>query len=60
MDFDTIVCTDDEDTNNQIDELLNATADVTSANAGTFNVYGKGASSMRKVRLPLMATSATG
>ncbi len=57
MDFDVIVCTDDEDTNNQIDELLNATADVTSSNAGTFNVY-KGA--MKKVRLPLMATTATG
>lgn len=55
MEFDTIICTDDEDTNNQIDELLNATADVTSSNAGTFNVY-KG--EMRKTRLPLLATTA--
>jgi hypothetical protein len=57
MEFDVIFCTDDEDTNNQIDELLNARADITSSNAATFNVY-QGA--MRKLRLPLLATTATG
>lgn len=57
IDYDIIFCGDDENTNNQIDELMNATADVTSANAGTFNVYNK---KLRKVRLPLLATDANG
>ena len=56
MSFDKIWCTDDENTNNAIDELLNATADVTSANAGTYNVYNK---TMRKISLPRVATTAT-
>jgi len=56
MSFDKIWCTDDENTNNAIDELLNATANVTSANAGTYNVYNK---TMRKVSLPRVATTAT-
>jgi len=56
MDFNVIFCTDDENTNNAIDELLNATADITSANAWTYNVY-KGW--MKKVRLPRVATTAT-
>jgi len=57
MDFDVIWCTDDEDTNNQIDELLHARADVNSSNAATFNVYEN---AMRKIRLPRLATTATG
>jgi hypothetical protein len=57
IDYNVIYCGDDENTNNQIDELMNATADVTSANAGTFNVYNK---ALRKVRLPLLATDKDG
>lgn len=36
---DVILTTDDPNTINQVRELLNATADVSSSNAGTFNVY---------------------
>lgn len=36
---DTILTTDDPDTVNEVRKLMNATADVTTSNAGTFNVY---------------------
>lgn len=39
MNADAIITTDDMNTINQVRELLNATANVDSANAGTFNVY---------------------
>jgi hypothetical protein len=38
--YDTIVTTDDETSVIQVKELLNATANVDSANANTFNAYG--------------------
>ena len=57
MNFDTVFCSLDPNTNNQIDELFKATADVTSNNANTFNVYQN---RMRKVAIPLLATTATG
>ena len=55
--FDIIWTTDNRQTINAVQELLNATADVSSSNAGTFNVY-KGA--MRHVILSRVATNATG
>lgn len=57
MDFDTIFCTDDPNTQNQIMELLNATANVNSDNAGTFNVYR---SKYKMVSIPSLATTASG
>lgn len=36
---DTIITTDDPNTVNEVRQLLNATADVTSSNSGTSNVY---------------------
>jgi len=36
---DVIVTTDDPNTINQVRELLNATADVSTDNSGTFNAY---------------------
>lgn len=57
MNFDVVFCSLDPNTNNQIDELFKATADVTSNNANTFNVYQN---RMRKVSIPLLATTATG
>lgn len=57
MDFDIIWCGDDSVTNNRIDEELKATADTSSSNAGTFNVNNR---KYRKVRLPYLATTATG
>ena len=39
MKADTIITTDDPNTINQVRELLNATADVSTSNSGTFNVY---------------------
>lgn len=59
--YDILFCSDDQDTNIAIDELLNATADVTSNNAGTYNFYASnGANSHRKVRLPRLATLVNG
>jgi hypothetical protein len=57
MNFDVVYCSLDPNTNNQIDELFKATADVTSNNAATFNVYQN---RMRKVSIPLLATTAAG
>jgi len=37
---DTIITTDDPNSVNQVRELMNATADVSTDNSGTFNVYG--------------------
>ena len=39
MEADTIITTDDMNTINQVRELLHATANVDSSNAGTFNAY---------------------
>jgi len=39
MKADTIITTDDPNTIHQVAELMNATADVTTNNSGTFNVY---------------------
>lgn len=57
-DYDRVITTDDEDTVIAVKELKNATADITSANAGTFNVYGKG--SFQHVIAPRIATNVTG
>lgn len=57
MAADTILTTDDPNTINQVRELMNATADVNSSNAGTFNVY-KGA--YKHVIAPRIATTAAG
>ena len=57
MNFDIIYSTDDPNTCNQIKELLNATADVSTDNAGTFNVYSN---AMRHVKIPRIATTAGG
>ena len=54
---DVIVTTDDPNTINQVRELLKATADISTSNSGTFNVY---ANKYRHVVLPRLATSATG
>jgi hypothetical protein len=55
MEFDIIFSTDDPNTCNQIKELLNATADVSSDNSGTFNVYSN---ALRHVKIPRLATTA--
>ena len=52
-----VFSTDDPNTCNQIKELLRSTADVTSDNAGTFNVYSN---AMRHVEIPRIATTADG
>ena len=52
-----IFSTDDPNTNNQIKELLNATADVTTDNSGTFNVYSN---ALRHVKIPRLATTVGG
>lgn len=57
MTADTILTTDDPNTINQVRELLNAQANVDSANAGTFNVF-KGA--YKHVIAPRIATTGTG
>ncbi len=57
MKFDIIWTTDDRNTINQVQELLNSTANPTSQNAGAYNVYKGG---MTHVILPLVATTATG
>ena len=57
LNFDIIWTTDDKVTQNRVDEELNAKADTTSSNAGTFNVNYK---SLRRVSSPYIATTATG
>lgn len=57
LNFNTIITTDDPDTCNSVKELLNATADVTTSNSGTFNVYK---SSYTHLKLPLVATDVRG
>jgi len=42
VEYDTIVTTDFEPTVVQVKELLNATSNIDSANANTYNVYGSG------------------
>lgn len=54
---DVILTTDDPNTINQVRELMNATADVTTSNAGTFNVYKNRYS---HVVAPRIATSVVG
>lgn len=57
LNFDIIWCGDDKITQNRIDEELNAKADTTSSNAGTFNVNYN---AKRKVSIPYLATNALG
>lgn len=57
MEADTIITTDDPNSINQVRELLNATANVDSANAGTFNVYS---SAYKHVKSHRIATTAAG
>ena len=54
---DTIITTDDPNTVNEVRQLMNATADVTSSNSGTQNVYK---SKYTHVIVPRIATTATG
>lgn len=54
---DTIMTTDDPNTIHQVQELMNATADVLTSNSGTHNVY-RGA--YKHVINPRIATTATG
>jgi len=54
---DTIITTDDPNTINQVRELFQATANVDTANAGTFNVYK---SKYTHVVVPRIATTAAG
>ena len=56
LDYNTILTTDDEDTIIAVKELSNATADITSSNAGTYNVY-KG---LKHIIAPRIATTANG
>jgi hypothetical protein len=57
VEFDTLVTTDDEETVIAVKELLNATADVTSSNAGTYNVYQN---AVKHVISKRIATTSTG
>lgn len=58
---DVIFCAPDPNTENTIDELLHATADVQSANAGTFNVFGTGGQwRLRRFTVPRLNTTANG
>lgn len=57
MNFDVIWHADDSVTRNRVAEELKATADTTSANAGTFNVNN---AKYRVVELPLIATDVNG
>ncbi len=54
---DTIMTTDDPNTVHQVQELIQATADVVSSNAGTHNVYR---SAYKHVINPRIATTPTG
>jgi hypothetical protein len=56
LDYNIVITTDDEDTVIAVKELSNATADVTSSNAGTYNVY-KG---LKHVIAPRIATTSIG
>lgn len=57
MNFDVIFCSDDPNTNNNIDEVINSTASPDGLNEGVINVnQGR----YRKVRIPRLATTATG
>ena len=59
--FDTVFCAPDPNTENTIDELFHATADVLSNNAGTFNVFGaSGEWRLRRFTVPRLNTDATG
>lgn len=58
--YDKIITTDDENTIISVKELLNATADVTSSNAGTFNALAAGQIGMQHVIAPRIATTANG
>jgi tRNA splicing endonuclease len=57
LDYNILVTTDDEDTIITAKELFNATADVTSSNAGTYNVYK---TNSKHVIAPRIATDANG
>ena len=57
MEADTIITTDDKNTIHQVRELLRATANVDSNNAGTFNVYGN---MYKHVIVRRIATTAAG
>ena len=52
-----IITTDDQNTVNEVRQLLNSTADVTSANSGTSNVYK---SKYKHVANPRIATDSNG
>lgn len=54
---DTILTTDDANTCNQVRRLMNATADVSTSNSGTFNVYKN---KYKHVVSSRIATTATG
>jgi hypothetical protein len=55
MNPDTIVTTDDPNTINQVRELLKATADVSTSNSGTFNVYSAKYKHVRSGRIAMTA-----
>jgi hypothetical protein len=54
---DTIITSDDPNTINQVRELLKATSNVDSNNAGTFNVYGN---KYKHLEMPRLATDTNG
>ena len=56
LDYNTIYTADDEDTIIAVKELSNATADITSSNAGTYNVYRW----LKHIIAPRIATNANG
>jgi len=56
LDYSKIITTDDEDTIIAVKELVKATADITSSNAGTYNVY----QGVSHVIAPRIATTANG
>jgi len=61
IDFNVIFCSPDPNTMNSIDELLKATADVTSSNAATFNSFGSsGQWGLRRFTIPFMNYRADG
>jgi hypothetical protein len=55
---DTIVTTDDPNTINQVRELLKATADVSTSNSGTFNVYSAKYKHVKSGRIAMTAAGA--
>ena len=56
IDYDRIITTDDEDTVIAVKELSNATADINSSNAWTYNVYSK----LKHIVAPRIATTSAG